>query len=348
MKAGDTLLLTLEIRQLKRKAPEIEERERREQQAGSARQPTHSRAVVVQLTASDPAVARAEAGSSRSSWSAPPRRPADCRSLRERVLRRNPYKLDKWGILNVPELGPIPLAGLTAEEATQRLTAELSLEDFIVGVTRLPLKPMGTEALKPFGYDLFARRAVDVRSRHRRAGARRVRHRPRRYLAGPADRQYQGPLFAGGRPRRPRQLSRARSDPGRRPALRGGARNTVERVVGSSMIGTQVSVSMGELRSIRVFVLGDAEVPGSYTVSGLSTITNALFVSGGVKKIGSLRNIQLKRAGRTVDDAGSVRPAAATAIPARDARLLPGDVIFVPPVGADGGAGGRGAAPGDL
>jgi len=46
---------------------------------------------------------------------------------------------------------------------------------------------------------------------------------------------------------------------------------------------------MGELRSIRVFVLGEAEKPGSYTVGGLSTMTNALFVSGGVKKIGSLR-----------------------------------------------------------
>ncbi len=83
------------------------------------------------------------------------------------------------------------------------------------------------------------------------------------------------------------------------------------------MIGTQASVGIGELRSIRVFVLGDAETPGSYTVSGLSTITNALFVSGGVKKIGSLRNIELKRNGRTVDDARPLRPAAAAATPAR-------------------------------
>ena len=56
-------------------------------------------------------------------------------------------------------------------------------------------------------------------------------------------------------------------------------------------------MTMGDLRSIRVFVLGEAKKPGSYTVSGLSTMTNALFVSGGVKKIGSLRNIQLKRDG---------------------------------------------------
>ena len=74
----------------------------------------------------------------------------------------------------------------------------------------------------------------------------------------------------------------------------------LEARVRDQMIGTQASIGIGELRSIRVFVLGDAETPGSYTVSGLSTITNALFVSGGVKKIGSLRNIELKRNGRTV------------------------------------------------
>ena len=77
-------------------------------------------------------------------------------------------------------------------------------------------------------------------------------------------------------------------------------RADLEERVREQMIGTQASIGIGELRSIRVFVLGDAQTPGSYTVSGLSTITNALFVSGGVKKIGSLRNIQLKRSGRTV------------------------------------------------
>src|SRR5690606_29252312 len=43
--------------------------------------------------------------------------------MRDRIHRRNPYQLDKWGILNVPELGPIPLNGLTVEEATRRLSA---------------------------------------------------------------------------------------------------------------------------------------------------------------------------------------------------------------------------------
>jgi len=63
------------------------------------------------------------------------------------------------------------------------------------------------------------------------------------------------------------------------------ARETIEDRVQQQLIGSRVSVTMGDLRSIRVFVLGEAEKPGSYTVSGLSTMTNALFVSGGVKKI---------------------------------------------------------------
>ena len=77
------------------------------------------------------------------------------------------------------------------------------------------------------------------------------------------------------------------------------AKARIEQRVADQMIGTQVTVSMGDLRSIRVFVLGEAEKPGSYTVSSLATVTNALFVSGGVKPIGSLRNIQLKRNGRS-------------------------------------------------
>jgi protein involved in polysaccharide export with SLBB domain len=92
-------------------------------------------------------------------------------------------------------------------------------------------------------------------------------------------------------------------------------------------------LSMGELRSIRVFVLGEAERPGSYTVSGLATIANALFASGGVKEIGSLRNIQVKRAGRVIKrlDLYDLLMHGDTS---SDVRLLPGDVIFIPPVGS--------------
>jgi polysaccharide biosynthesis/export protein len=64
------------------------------------------------------------------------------------------------------------------------------------------------------------------------------------------------------------------------------ARRMLQERVSQQMIGVTASITMGELRSIRIFVLGDAQRPGSYTVSSLSTITNALFASGGVKPIG--------------------------------------------------------------
>jgi protein involved in polysaccharide export with SLBB domain len=110
--------------------------------------------------------------------------------------------------------------------------------------------------------------------------------------------------------------------------------------VSAQLMGVRVSVTMGELRSIRVFVLGDAELPGSYTVSGLSTITNALYVSGGVKPIGSLRNIQLKRGGKTVAKL-DLYDLLLQGDTSDDVRLQPGDAIFIPPVGKTVGIGGE-------
>jgi len=104
------------------------------------------------------------------------------------------------------------------------------------------------------------------------------------------------------------------------------------REVENRMIGVDVSVSMGRLRSIRIFVLGDVFSPGSYTVSGLSTLTNALFASGGVRKIGSLRRVQLKRGGSVVTEM-DLYDLLTKGDTSDDARLMPGDVLFVPTVG---------------
>lgn len=259
--------------------------------------------------------------------------------FRDRISRRNPYKLDKWGILNVPELGPIPLAGLTVDEATERIAAELRLKDFIIRLVRLPLKPTGTAALKPFGYDLFRGMpstfapATDVPV-------------PSEYIVGPGDTLEV--LLVGSH--KGKQLLVVGRDgrinfPELGPISVGGrrfdeVRAEIESRVASGMIGTTVSIGIGELRSIRVFVLGDAQTPGSYTVSGLSTITNALFVSGGVKRIGSLRNIELKRNGHTVGKL-DLYDLLLKGDTSADVRLLPGDVIFVPPVGRTVGLSGQ-------
>ena len=72
-----------------------------------------------------------------------------------------------------------------------------------------------------------------------------------------------------------------------------------------------LNVNMGQLRSIQVFVVGQARLPGNYTISSLSTLVNALFVTGGPTPQGSLRHIQLKRGWQTARRFRSVRPVAA-------------------------------------
>ena len=61
-----------------------------------------------------------------------------------------------------------------------------------------------------------------------------------------------------------------------------------------------LSVNMGQLRSIQIYVVGNARQPGSYTVSSLSTLVNALFFSGGPSEQGSMRRIELRRNGKVV------------------------------------------------
>lgn len=253
------------------------------------------------------------------------------KSFEQRVERRNPYRLDKWGILNVPELGPIPLAGLTVEQAQIRLAAEGALREFVLRVTRLPLQPIGIEALRPFGYDLFA----GIPSTFAPATDIPV---PAEYVIGPGD-VLEVQLIGNTRGRYSLVVGRdGRVDfPMLGPVAVGGrrfveVREDLQARVRDQLIGVEASISIGELRSIRIFVLGDAQVPGSYTVSGLSTMTHALFVSGGVKEIGSLRKIELKRNGRTVSTL-DLYDLLLRGDTSADQRLQPGDVVFIPPVG---------------
>ena len=76
-------------------------------------------------------------------------------TFRERILSYNPYKLNQYGVLEIPSLPAMPLAGLTATEATKRLGTDPQLRPFFVRVTLLRLTQVGDEGLKPFGYDLF-------------------------------------------------------------------------------------------------------------------------------------------------------------------------------------------------
>jgi len=93
-----------------------------------------------------------------------------------------------------------------------------------------------------------------------------------------------------------------------------------------------LSVSMGQLRSIQVFVIGQARRPGTYTVSSLSTLVNVLFASGGPTAQGSMRHVQLKRGDAVVSEI-DLYDLLLKGDKSKDARLLPGDVIFIPTSG---------------
>lgn len=94
----------------------------------------------------------------------------------------------------------------------------------------------------------------------------------------------------------------------------------------------QLSVSLGKLRSLQVFVVGQAKRPGVYTVSSLSTLINTLFMSGGPSPNGSMRHIQLKRAGKIVTEL-DVYELLVRGDKSKDVALLSGDVIYIPPIG---------------
>lgn len=103
--------------------------------------------------------------------------------------------------------------------------------------------------------------------------------------------------------------------------------------VEQEVIGIKAFVSVGRLRSIRILVLGEAYKPGSYSVSSLATVSHALFVSGGVSDIASLRNIQVKRAGKVVANF-DLYDLLIKGDSSNDIILKPGDVVFIPSVGS--------------
>ena len=249
----------------------------------------------------------------------------------ERLKAKNPYKLDRYGALLMPGFAPIPLAGLSEEQAALRLSAEPSLNRLTVKVTRLPLEKSGPARLKPFGYDLFK----DSPSTFAPVTNVPV---PAEYVVGPGD---ELEVILYGNQNRTLRLTVGRDGrvnfPELGPISVAGQRfsavqATLEERVATQMIGVRASVSMGDIRSVGVFVLGEANRPGSYTVSGLATITSAIYAAGGVKPIGSLRDVQLKRRG-TVVRRLDLYDLLIRGDTSDDAKLLPGDVIFIPPVG---------------
>jgi polysaccharide export outer membrane protein len=261
----------------------------------------------------------------------------DQEKLRERKLivlirSQNPYQLTRDGMLRLPGLASIPLAGLTEMQTTLRLEVDPMLQGLHFRVTLLPVKKAGVEGLKPFGYDLFERDPSTF------SPVTNVPV-PSDYVLGAGDRLQ---VLLYGNTNRTLNLTVDRdgrvSFPELGPINVAGQRFSIvkddlEQRVARQMIGVKASVSMGDTRAIRVFVLGEAQVPGSYSISGLGTVVSALYAAGGIKQIGSLRDIQLKRGGAVVRHL-DLYDLLIRGDTTDDAKLLPGDVVFIPPLGA--------------
>ncbi|WP_353238452.1 polysaccharide biosynthesis/export family protein [Limnohabitans sp.] len=108
--------------------------------------------------------------------------------------------------------------------------------------------------------------------------------------------------------------------------------DTLRKRIATVFNTVQVNAALGKLRGITVFVVGQAQQPGTYNLSGLSTLVNAVFASGGPGVNGSMRAIELKRNGQTVTTL-DLYDFIARGDKSKDATLQPGDVIMIPPAG---------------
>ena len=260
------------------------------------------------------------------------------------IRDHNPYQLSSTGELDLPGFAPINVLGLTEDQATLRLSVVPNLvrAGLHVRLTLLPLKQTGEKALKPFGYHVFNQQA-SVYSAIRPLSNVPV---PSNYVVGPGD-TIEVQLYGNKNATYPLMVGRNGliNFPQLGPISVGGqlftsVQSQIESRVAHQMIGVHASVTMMQTRSIEVFVMGDAFAPGVYTVSGLGTVTSALYAAGGIARNGSMRDVQLIRNGKVVDtlDLYDLLIHGSTA---NDAKLQQGDVVFVPPVGRTVAVGGE-------
>src|SRR3989339_201391 len=193
--------------------------------------------------------------------------------------------------------------------------------------------------LQPFGYDFFREAAVNIITDRKDVPV------PLKYLVGPDD---EVKITLWGRVNASYKLVVNRDGkidiPGIGPLAVAGM--TFEEMSAKlikqaeQMTGTNVDISMGSLRTIPVFVLGDVRRPGAYTIGAFATMTDALLISGGPSEIGSMRNIQLRRKDKVVQTY-DLYDLLLKGDKSHDVTLQAGDIVFVPVVGAYAGIAGN-------
>jgi polysaccharide export outer membrane protein len=118
------------------------------------------------------------------------------------------------------------------------------------------------------------------------------------------------------------------------------AKKLISETIESQRIGIKTVVTLSELRSIQVMLVGEVMQPGFYAVSGFSTLINVLTSSGGIKRTGSLRNIQVKRGGKVIVNM-DLYELLLNGNDSDNIYLRQGDLIFVPPIGPTVGVAGE-------
>jgi protein involved in polysaccharide export with SLBB domain len=110
------------------------------------------------------------------------------------------------------------------------------------------------------------------------------------------------------------------------------AQAAIEKALGTQFQNERVELSLGRLRTVRVYVVGDVQKPGGYDVSSLSTPLSALYAAGGPTSRGSLRVLRQYRGTELVRSI-DLYDFLLRGVRSTTDRLLPGDTIMVPPVG---------------
>ena len=118
------------------------------------------------------------------------------------------------------------------------------------------------------------------------------------------------------------------------------AKTVIAKEVASARVGAKAIVTLSELHTLQVLMVGEVQRPGTYTISGLSTLLNTLITTGGVKRSGSLRNIQVRREGSIIAQL-DIYNILLQGYDKDNINLRQGDIVFVPPIGPTVGIAGE-------
>ena len=190
------------------------------------------------------------------------------------------------------------------------------------------LKAWGIHGLKPFGYDFFREAAIKVVTDRLDIPV------PSKYIVGPGD---EVKILLWGRVNAQHNLIVDRNGnimiPQIGPIQVAGMtfEDMSKHLIKQSeqIVGANIDITMGSLKTIPIFVLGDVRRPGAYTIGSFATVTDALLIAGGPSGIGSMRNIQLKRKDRVITTL-DLYDLLLKGDKSKDIMLQAGDVVFVP------------------